>query len=65
MKLTWENVNSLIGTYSLGCSDAKATYKIPKGKVKLAIFLEDISDTATDEEINEVLSKYTLKMEGK
>jgi len=60
INVSFDNAVTMIGSYSLGDNEAKATYKITKGLKKIAIFFDEIPDDASEQTINEYLSKYKI-----
>jgi len=60
IKLTYENVESLVGSFSLGCSGISTKYKVPNGKMKLVANLGYVPDNMTEDEINKYLEKFTI-----
>ncbi len=60
IKLSTDNVNTLLNSYTIGDSKISAKYKLPKGKAKLAMFITEINSNWTEQQIDEYLSQFEL-----
>lgn len=60
IQLTSENTKTIIGAYNLGSKFARVKHSPDRGKVKLAVFLDEIPADSTEEEINKILSQYKM-----
>lgn len=60
IKLNSNNVNTMVGSYSLGTEDVKVTYKQNRKHKKLVLFLGNVKIDTNDEDIDRMLSKFRL-----